>query len=160
MRFSPGLRGGLQIFGAVFLFETGLVAVKLLLESSQQGDGGDPLMFLVPGVMGLVLAAGLGVWHVRKAKRSVPGAVDFDRYGFTVNREAGSRERISWRLVTSVIYHAGEQGEWIFALRQGSPVSVSRRDYSFDEWRRLSAEFEKRLKRRGLEVGLPPVDMN
>lgn len=156
MRFSPPLRGGLKIFGAVFLFEMGLVVVKLVLKGFQFDPRRDPFVLLVPLIFGVVIATGMGLWHVRKAKREVPGAVTFDRYGFSVNG-AG---RTAWRLIRAVVFQPGEQAEWRFELKDGRYAAVSRRHYSPEDWKALSAQFDKRLRRRGIAIGAPRRDLD
>jgi len=158
MRFSPPLRGGLKIFGAVFLFEMGLVALKLVLKGSQFDPRQDPFVLLVPLVLGLLIATGMGLVHVRRARRDVPGAVTFDRYGFSVNGPDGAGTRTPWRLVRAVVFQPGENAEWRFELKNGGYTGVAKRNYSTEDWKALSEQFDKRLRRRGIAIGAPRPD--
>jgi hypothetical protein len=153
VKYSPLLRGALKIFAGAVLLELAILARKLPLEGRQLFRW-DPMFLLVPVVMSLLLAVGQGFWQVRQAKRDVPGAVEFDRYGFSVVRMKGGRERISWRLLQAVVLERRSRWQWSFIHKNGEAV-VERSGYSDEEWKDLSNQRDKRLQRRGIEIRMP-----
>lgn len=148
MRFVPPLRGALMIFGSVVLLELLVVSGHLILKGFQDPPWKHPESMLVPLVIGALFAVGKGFWHLRKAKQAVPGAVIFDKYGFTIV----GRGRVSWRLLTRAVLEERPEWHWRFCLGDQVAIAVSSNQYSREQWKALSEEFTRRLKRRKIEV--------
>jgi len=136
------------MFGSVVLLELLWVGGHLILKGFQEPPWKYPEAMIVPLVMGLMVAVGKGLWHLRQAKQAVPGAVIFDRYGFTIV----GRGRVSWRLLTRAVLEERPEWQWRFCLKDQLAITVSRDQYSRDQWKNLSEEFTRRLKRRKIEV--------
>jgi hypothetical protein len=152
MKFIPPLRGALMIFGSVVLLECLYFAGHLVLKGLQEPPWKYPEAMIVPVVLGLIFAVGKGLWHVRRAKQTAPGAVTFDRYGFSIVNRAGVAFRVSWRLLTRAFLEERPEWRWRFVLKDQMEVFVSSDLYTRDQWKDLTEEFTRRLKRRKVEV--------
>ncbi len=140
------------MFGGVVLLECLVVGGHLLLKGLQHPILKDPEILIVPVAIGMIFAVGKGLWHVRKAKQAAPGSVTFDRYGFTVIGPTGVSQRISWRLLLRAVLEQRPQWRWRFVLKGPMEMIVPSDPYTREQWKDLSEEFTRRLKRRNVEV--------
>lgn len=147
MKFLPPLRGALWVFGSVVLVELLWVGGHLILRGFQEPLWKYPEAMIVPAALGLILGVGKGLLHLRKAKQAAPGAVIFDRYGFTIT----GRGRVSWRLLTRAVLEQRPDWRWRFCLKDGPALVVWGDQYSREQWKDLSEEFTRRLKQRKIE---------
>jgi hypothetical protein len=124
------------------------VGGHLIVKGFQEPPWKQPEALIIPLAIGLILGVGKGLWHLRQAKQTVPGAVIFDRYGFSIV----GRGRVSWRLLTRAILEERPEWRWRFCLGDQLAIIASSAQYSREQWKQLSEEFTRRLNRRKIEV--------
>jgi len=139
--------GGIAIGGAV-LFALVHVGLKLSTESLQHGWAPTALS------IGLIVVALIlsGLVHVMRQRQAGRETIEIGRRGFLVTQPDTVPIAVAWRAMKSADLEQKECWQWRFALKTGGDVTLREDAFTGEQWKKLSAELQRKLKAKNIPV--------
>jgi hypothetical protein len=146
MKFTT--KGGGIAIGAAVLFALVHVGLKLSTESLQHGWAPTALSIGLI-IVALILA---GLVHVMRQRQAGRETIEIGRRGFLVPQPDTVPVAVAWRAMKSAEFEQKECRQWRFVLKTGGEVTLREDAFTGEQWKKLSAELQRKLKAKNIPV--------
>jgi len=146
MKFTT--KGGGIALGAALVYAVVHIGLKLSMDSLQHSWAPTALSVGLL-VVALALAALVHVLRQRQAGRET---IDIGRRGFLVTQPDTVPLAVAWRAMKSADLEQKECWQWRFALKTGGEVTLREDAFTREQWKKLSAELQRKLKAKNIPV--------
>ena len=146
MKFTT--KGGGIALGGALLFALVHVGLKLSTESLQHSWAPTALSV---GLVGVALVLSVVV-HMLRQRQAGRETIEVGRRGFLVTQPDTVPLAVAWRAIASADFEQKERWQWRFTLKTGGAVLLREEAFSPEQWKKLSAELQRKLKAKNIPV--------